>query len=309
MTALLFAFVVVAWGLTWYAITLQLGPTAPETSIFLRFLLSSAIMWLGLAASGRLKAAPWLSHRWFAGLGAVLFSVNFLCFYNAERFVPSGVAAVVFSIASGFNVFNQWLWRGKRPQSRAVIGAALGAGGVGCLFADQIGSAATSAAPLGVGLAVAGTYCFSLGNLASGPATKAAGDLPNAIARGMTWGTAYLALVVAARGLPFTPVLSAPYIGGLVYLSLIGSVGGFLAYLALVSRVGPERAAYTTVLSPVIALTLSSWLEGYQGSRWALIGAPLILIGNVVMFGRGRRTGGPWPRREGGDSQRRADLP
>ena len=70
----------------------------------------------------------------------------------------------------------------------------------------------------------------------------------------------------------------------LLYLAAIGSALGFLAYLALVARVGPERAAYTTVLSPVIALAVSWLLEGYQWSPWALIGAPLILVGNVVIF-------------------------
>ena len=284
MNPLLFSFVVVAWGLTWYAIKLQLGPTPPEVSIFWRFALAAAMMWVGLAVTGRLRRAPLAAHMWFAALGAVLFSFNFLCFYNAERFIPSGVAAVVFSIASAFNVFNQWLLRGVKPAPRAVLGAALGGLGVAGLFADQLATAANAGAAAGIALAIAGTFCFSLGNLASRPATAAAGDLPNAIARAMTYGTAYLGLVAAARGLSFAPTLTAPYLGGLVFLASIGSVAAFLAYLALVARIGPERAAYTTVLSPVIALALSSLLEGYVWSPWALIGAPLILIGNVVMF-------------------------
>jgi len=279
----LFSFVVVAWGLTWYAIKLQLGPTPAETSILWRFGLSAAMMWIGLGVTGRLKSVPWRAHRWFAPLGLVLFSCNFLCFYNAERFVASGVVAVVFSIASGFNVVNQWIWRGIVPKIRAVAGALLGAAGVGCLFADQIGAGGATS-PWGVGLAVLGTMCFSLGNLASQPATQAAGDLPNAIARGMTWGTGFLAIFTAVHGQTFLPTFSAPYLGGLIYLAAVGSVAGFLAYLALVARIGPERAAYTTVLSPVIALALSSWLEGFVWSPWAIVGAPLILIGNIVMF-------------------------
>jgi drug/metabolite transporter (DMT)-like permease len=37
-------------------------------------------------------------------------------------------------------------------------------------------------------------------------------------------------------------------------------------------------------MSPAIALGFSWLLENYQWSRWALIGAPLILIGDVVIF-------------------------
>jgi drug/metabolite transporter (DMT)-like permease len=115
----------------------------------------------------------------------------------------------------------------------------------------------------------------------------------------MTWGAAMLAVVVAARGLSFAPSTEPVYVGALLYLAAIGSAVGFLVYLALVARVGPERAAYTTVLSPVIALAVSWLLEGYQWSPWALIGAPLILVGNVVIFlpkfGRGMVRDQPSP--------------
>jgi drug/metabolite transporter (DMT)-like permease len=172
-----------------------------------------------------------------------------------------------------------------RPIPRTILGALIGVVGVAFLFADQLAATAVAGgSALGLLLSLAGTYCFSLGNLASRPAAKAAGDLPNAIARAMSWGAAMLAVVVAARGLSFAPSTAPVYVGALLYLAAIGSALGFLLYLALVARIGPERAAYTTVLSPVIALTISWLLENYQWSPWALIGAPLILLGNVVIF-------------------------
>lgn len=284
MNALLFTVVVFVWGLTWYAMRLELGAVPPETSIFWRFLVASAILWIGLAATGRLKRVALRAHLWFAALGFVLFFANFLFFYNAERFVASGVVSVMFAMAAAFNVFNQWLFNRVRPSARTIAGALIGVAGVACLFADQLGATVGGGSALGLVLAVGGTYCFSLGNLASRPAAAAAGDLANAVARAMTWGTAMLAVVVAARGLSFAPSTEPVYLGALLYLAAIGSVLGFLAYLALVARIGPERAAYTTVMSPAIALGFSWLLENYRWSRWALIGAPLILIGDVVIF-------------------------
>jgi hypothetical protein len=38
LNASLFTLIVFVWGLTWYAIRLQLGPAPAETSIFWRFL-------------------------------------------------------------------------------------------------------------------------------------------------------------------------------------------------------------------------------------------------------------------------------
>ena len=248
MNASLFALVVFVWGLTWYAIKLKLGPVPTETSIFWRFLVASAIMWIGLAVAGRLTRVPLRAHLWFAALGAALFFGNFLFLYNAERFIASGVVSVVFAMAAAFNVFNQWLFNGVRPTARTVLGALIGVAGVAFPFADQLAATAVGGgSAFGLLLSIGGAYCFSLCNLASRPAAKAAGDLPNAIARAMTWGAALLAVVVAARGLSFAPSTEPVYVGALLYLAAIGSALAFLVYLALVARIGPERAAYTTV--------------------------------------------------------------
>ena len=67
-----------------------------------------------------------------------------------------------------------------------------------------------------------------------------------------------------------------------------GSVIGFTAYLTLVGRMGPERAAYCTVLFPVVALNVSAYAEGYQWTAPALAGLVLVMVGNVLVFRRVR---------------------
>ena len=67
-----------------------------------------------------------------------------------------------------------------------------------------------------------------------------------------------------------------------VYL-LLGLIA-FTAYLTLVGRMGPERAAYCTVLFPVVALNISVFVEGYQWTAPALFGLLLVMLGNVLVF-------------------------
>ena len=43
MIFLLYAITVFAWGLSWYAVQLQLGPVAPEVSVFYRFALAAGV--------------------------------------------------------------------------------------------------------------------------------------------------------------------------------------------------------------------------------------------------------------------------
>ncbi len=280
---LLFAAVVLAWGLSWYAIRMQLGPVPPESSVLWRFLLAAVLLWMGLGLSGRLHRARPAQHRWFAAMGACLFSCNFLLFYAAESSVPSGLVSVVFSTAVAFTALLAWLLEGRRPPGRVLAGAALGTAGVALLFAGQISQAGSGAA-VGVAEALGGTLLFSLGNFAVRQATVGGTDLPNAMARGMTWGSALLAGVALLRGGPVAPALTPTYLGGLAYLAVVASVLGFLAYLRLAARVGPERAAYATVTAPLVALAVSTGLEGYAWSAWAVLGVPLVVLGNVAVF-------------------------
>ena len=284
-TVFLFLSVVLAWGLTWYGIHLQLGSVPADVSIFWRFLLAAIAIWGWLGATGRLRRTDARQHLWFAALGATLFSGNFLLFYGAEGNVPSGIVSVVFSLATVFNAFNQWLFLGIRPTRRLLIGAVLGAIGVALLFSGQIFAPGMhGGAALGIALALGGTYCFSLGNLISRRVTQDGTTLPNAVARGMSWGVVFLGLAVALHRQSFVPGGTVPYVSALLYLALIGSMFGFLAYLSLVARIGPERAAYVTVFSPVIALGLSTMLEGYAWNGHVLFGLPMILAGNAVIF-------------------------
>ncbi|RFB78621.1 DMT family transporter [Methylovirgula sp. 4M-Z18] len=283
MTPILFLIVVLAWGLSWYGIHLQLGPVPADTSIFLRFFFGTMVIWLWLWLAKRWQPVSWHQHLWFAALGLCLFCVNFQCFYAAEAYVPSGIVSVVFSLATVFNACNQWLFHGIRPSSRVVGGALLGTCGVGLLFADQLHLQGAQTG-LGIALALAGTYCFSLGNLISRRIAAEGVSLPNAVARGMAWGSLVLACGVIVRGHGFMPEMSVQYLGALAYLALIASVVAFLAYLAVVAHIGPERAAYVTVLSPIIALLLSALLENYAWSLTAALGLVLILLGNVVIF-------------------------
>lgn len=280
---LLFAAVVLAWGLSWYAIRMQLGSVPPESSVLWRFLAAAVLLWMGLGLLGRLRRARPVQHGWFAAMGVCLFSCNFLLFYAAEASVPSGVVSVVFSTAVAFNALLAWLLEGRRPSGRVLAGAALGTAGVGMLFADQISQAGADAA-VGIAEALGGTLLFSLGNFAVRRATAGGTNLPNAIARGMTWGSVLLAGIALMRGGPVAPALTPTYLGGLAYLAAVGSVLGFLAYLRLAARVGPERAAYATVTAPLVALAVSTGLEGYAWSAWAVLGVPLVVLGNVVVF-------------------------
>jgi drug/metabolite transporter (DMT)-like permease len=78
------------------------------------------------------------------------------------------------------------------------------------------------------------------------------------------------------------------YLLGILYLGVIGSSITFTLYFQLIRTIGPAKAAYTSVLIPVIAMLLSTLFEGYRWSLLAVGGGVLVLVGLVLAL-RARR--------------------
>ena len=79
---------------------------------------------------------------------------------------------------------------------------------------------------------------------------------------------------------------SMPYLLSLVYLALFGSVIAFWAYLTLIGRIGADRASYTTLLFPLVALLISTVVEDYQWTLIGFAGLCLVLVGNWLVMRR-----------------------
>ena len=69
----------------------------------------------------------------------------------------------------------------------------------------------------------------------------------------------------------------------------VGTVVAVAAYLTLLGRIGPARAGYATVMFPVFALLISTALEGYQWTVYAVAGLGLVTMGNILVIRGGRR--------------------
>ncbi|WP_407523052.1 DMT family transporter [Methylobacterium oryzisoli] len=285
MTALLYALTVLIWGTTWIAITLQVGPVAFEASIVYRFALAGAVLLCALGLTGRLQPIPWRQQPFVLLQALCLFSCNFACFYLAACSVPSGIVSVVFSAATVFAIANAYLFHRRRPSARVLAGVLIGLAGIACLFRDTLaGTALDRDTAVGLGLALLGTWFFSAGNLVSARNQRHGLAVATVNAYGMLYGAALVGTVALVRGVPFGFDPSPAYVGSLLYLAVPGSVIGFTAYLTVVQRIGPEKAAYMTVLFPVVALTISVFAEGYRVTPLAALGVAAVLAGNVVVF-------------------------
>lgn len=287
MNIFLYYLVVVIWGTTWIAIFLQQGPVAAPVSIFWRFALASLTIMVVLIALRRLRKLVLRDHLFCILQGCCVFGFNFLCFYNAAAWINTGLESVIFSMAVLFNAVNSFLFFGQKPPSRFYSAAFLGLTGIVTLFwNDLLASGLNSTLLLGIGLSMLGTFGFSLGNMISMRHQRNGLETMTTNAWAMLYGTMIMGAIALFRGDDFTPEWTFSYLGALVYLALFGSVIAFGAYFTLVGRIGASNAAYSTLLFPLVALSISTVYEGYVWHMNGIVGLLLILTGNLVMFSR-----------------------
>ena len=78
------------------------------------------------------------------------------------------------------------------------------------------------------------------------------------------------------------------YLIGVLNQALLASVLTFSLYYPVVRRIGPGKAAYSSVLVPIIAMGFSTAFEDYRWTGLTIAGALLALGGMVAALGRDR---------------------
>lgn len=287
----LYALVLALWSTSWIAIHYQLGVVDPVVSVLWRFATGAAVMWIWVLVRRDGLRFPLVDHLRFLALGLCLFSTNFILFYEAGLHIASGLMSVIFSIASVINGFLGFIVFRQRIEMRVMAGGLTGALGVGLMFLPEFsGGAMGASAGKGLLLCLAGTLCFCTGNLVATSIQRRGIGVHVANAFAMTYALPYLAAICVMLGLPFRIDWSPIYLTSLLWTGLVATTVSFVAYMTLLNRIGAARAAYVTVLSPAVALLISTWLENYHWSWPAALGLAAVMAGNVLVLRAPRRT-------------------
>ena len=278
------------WGSTWIVIRDQLGVVPAQWSVTYRFALAAVAMAL---------VAQWKGHslRPDRGLlaaativGVTQFCINFNAVYLAERYITSGLVATVFALLLIPNSLLAWGFLGQKPTRSFFWAALVATAGIGLLFLHEVRAAPLRGSDIavGLGLTIIGLLGASAANVYQ--AGKEARRHP--LFALLAWAMAIGALVDAVIALAVAgPPVFDPRPGywlGVVYLALAASVLCFSLYFPVVRKIGPGKAAYSSVIVPVIAMALSTAFEGY---RWTplSVGGAVLALGGMVLALVGRR--------------------
>ncbi len=275
------------WGTTWRAIKLELGAVPPLQSVVYRFALASVVLFAWCASTGRPIALTRRQHVEVFGQGLCGFCLQYACVYQAEAKLASGAMAVIFAAVAFVNLVLFRLLLGQRASPLAWAGTLLGLGGVAAMSFAEILAARAQGAGFGVLIALAGVVTAVLGNLFAARAQSAGAAVAPGAAWAMGYGAGLLALFELVRGEPWRFDPTPAYVGGLLYLALLGSVVAFVVFYSLARRRGYTFASYVAALTPPTAMILSALTEGAHWGWAALAGLALVLGGQILLI-RGR---------------------
>lgn len=280
----LFSLCSLIWGSTYFVITIQISQAPPLVTVFWRFVISTLIMFAYLKFTKQnLKFSP-QTHMWFFLQGVFNFSINYMLTYKAETFIKSGVLAIAFTTMVYFNILFSWIFFKRTVALKVVFGSLLGGLGILLIFKDDLFVTSSSNEVFGMMLGLGAALSASTGNMVSARNIQKGVGIATANTFSMLYGTLFTGAVVLISGVSFDVPNNVSFISSLLYLSILGTVIAFAAYNTMIKTMGAEKAAYTTIISPILAILLSYAFEGLRLHLTMIFGIVLCLAGNILVL-------------------------
>ena len=293
--AALFTVATLIWGSTWLGIKFQLGVVPADVSVAYRFAIAALLLAAWCASTRRPLRFSAHVHAFIALQGVLLCGLNYVTVYWAEQYATSGLVAVLFSTIVFMTPLGARLAFGTPLTKRMLVAASLGVLGVALLFLPELARARDGGdAALGIVLGLVATAIASAGTLASARNHEAGIPVLPGAAWAMGYGALTAAIVALVTGARWTFDFRVPYVASLLYLAVFGTVVAFGAYLTLIARMGPGRASYVSIATPVVAMALSTLFEDYRWTPLAAFGVVLAVVGNWLALA---------PRKSGSEEQ------
>jgi drug/metabolite transporter (DMT)-like permease len=274
----LLTLVCLAWGSTWLVIKWGLSDLPPLTAAALRFLLAGGVM---------AALAPWLAPRegggrppWSAVVvqGICQFAFNYALVYYAERFVPSGLVSVLWSVFPLFVALaGHFITKAERLHAGQWIGGSLAFLGVVVLFITDVSSLSRDALAWGLLVLLAPAAVTGSTLLAKQRAAGSSSVLLNRDS--MLLGSGILCVLALIFEHDEPRRWSAGALGSVAYLALVGTVFTFGVYMWLLRHLPAYLLSLTSFVVPALALLFGALAGGEALTLTTVAGACLVLLG------------------------------
>jgi drug/metabolite transporter (DMT)-like permease len=286
-----FASIYIIWGSTYLAIRYAIETTPPFLMAGVRFLISGALLyiWARYRGAPRPTRLHW-RNAIIAG-GFLLLGGNGAVVW-AERFVPSGLTALLVSILPFWLVIIEWVRPPrKRPNGAVLGGLVLGFAGIIVLVGPGNVGGHGDVRPLGALVLILGSLSWAIGSFWSRDASLPQSGLLTTGMEMLGGGAMLLIVGLVSGELSHFDVhrVSHASILGLAYLVTFGSLLGFTSYIWLLDKVSPAHLGTYAYVNPIVAVLLGWAIAGERLSVRTGVAA-VIVICAVALITTARST-------------------
>src|SRR5438445_1240338 len=275
------------WGSTYLGIRFAIETIPPFLMAGTRFLIAGLIMY-AIAGSQGIGKSSWANWRTSLIIGACLLLGGNGGVTISEKYIDSGLAAVIVTIVPIYIVVLGWATgTASRPTAVVWLGLLGGFAGVGILLSPALRFSPNDVHRPAAGISILLVSCFlwSAGSLYSRKAKHAASPFLTA-AQQMICGGLLLLLagVVTGETRRLHPSsMSILSLASFAYLVIIGAVVGYTAYIWLLRHCDPAKVATYAYVNPIVAVLLGTLFAGETVTVRTLVAAALI-IGSVALI-------------------------
>jgi drug/metabolite transporter (DMT)-like permease len=289
-TALITVYLV--WGSTYLGIAILVKTAPPLISMGVRFILAGVILGLILTLFKDKKilkiTKPQLAST--ALLGGLLLGFGLGNLTLAERFVPSGVAALIIAALPIWVTLFQYL-AGEIPSKKTLIGVALGIIGVAIIVipggAGPAPGADASKVSFWMFMILLGNIAWAFGTFIT-PRIAVPRNSLVLTSYQMFFGGVTLLLAGFIRGEKINSetisLISPASFWAWIYLIFIGSILGYGAYIWLVTHVSLSLASTYAYVNPLVAVLLGVVILSEPFNWLILIGGIVVIFGVVLVL-------------------------
>lgn len=248
------------------------------TLLFLRFAFSTLLFfsYIFLRVKGWRVSAKQLLSLFI--LGGVLYTLQATTYFNAVRFIPASLAALLLYLYPVFVAILSFFVNKERLTTRIVVSIAISLGGIALVLGTPSGEISI----VGVLLAVAAAIIYSVYILLGDRVTA---NLPPVVTSGFVTLFALVSFSVygvSTNSLDFTfAPMAWLYVLGVALFSTVLSIFTFFAGMRLI---GPTKASIMSMVEPVVTTVFSVLLLSDRITPLQIIGGSIVIIGAALVF-------------------------
>jgi drug/metabolite transporter (DMT)-like permease len=276
--------VCVIWGTTYLGIRVALEAVPPALMGAFRWIIAGTILVAFVWTRGQAlpKVSTWGGLA-LQGLLMIGFGNGFVNW--AEQSVPSGLAAVVIATSPFFMAGVEALRSdGERITKRALVGLALGFTGILVLVWPDLRFDDTHGTRFILGLVALQVACLGWAIGSSYSKRHPHGEsVIGATAVQMLFGGLILLVVGTLSGEWRHVSLGGRGAAALVYLTIVGSIGGFVSYVYALQYLPVSTVSVYAYINPLIAVVLGAALLGEPFGPRTVIAMAIVFVGVALV--------------------------